>query len=183
MIKNCIQITLTLLISISLSFLFAEFVVRIVIPQDVNSLLNIYQSDPDLKFEFQPNASGSLVTRDFNVEFVTNSHGFRDKEYEIRKTPETCRILIVGDSFSAGYGVGQENVYSQILEQRLNGDNAKANSGRWEIINTSVPAYAAYMYAEVTRKYAPKFDVDIVILGFFVGNDFLDIGKDDRMII
>ena len=183
MVKQRIQTALIFLISIGLSLLFAEFVVRIVVPQDVDTFLNIYQSDPDLKFKFRPDTSGTLVTSEFKVEFVTNSHGFRDREYEMPKTPGTCRVLVVGDSFSVGFGVKQENVYSQILEQLLNSGSEKNGSLQWEIINSSVPAYAPYMYAEAARKYAPEFNVDMVIVGFFIGNDFIGIGENDRMII
>ena len=183
MLRNWIQTTLILLFSIGLSLLFAEFVVRLVIPQDVDSFLNIYQSDPKLKFRFQSNASGTLVSSEFNVEFVTNSHGFRDREYEMSRTPGTCRVLVVGDSFSVGFGVGQEKVYSEILERSLNSESAETNGRRWEVINASVPAYAPRMYVEAVRRYAPEFNVDMVITGFFIGNDFMEIGENDRMII
>ncbi|NNE62589.1 MAG: hypothetical protein HKN34_00775 [Gammaproteobacteria bacterium] len=123
------------------------------------------------------------MTSEFKVEFVTNSHGFRDMEYEMPKAPGACRALVVGDSFSVGFGVKQENVYSQILEQSLNSDSAKTGSRQWEIINASVPAYDPYMYVEAARKYVPEFSVDMVIVGFYIGNDFISTGEDDRMII
>jgi len=172
-----------LAISVVLSLLLAEFLVRIVAPQDIGTVLNIYQFDPDLKYKLQPNVSVYQVAPEFTVEYITNSHGFRDKDYETRKPSGTCRLLIVGDSISIGHGLEQESVYGHLLEQMLNDKSADTDGGRWEVINTSVGGYQFYMYVEAIRRYAPKFDADIVMIGFYIGNDFRDINKNARMII
>jgi hypothetical protein len=68
----------------------------------------------------------------------TNSMGIRAEEYKIPKPLNTFRILILGDSVSHGKFIDQKDVFSTLLEKKLNNWSHKI---RYEVINASIPGY------------------------------------------
>jgi hypothetical protein len=97
-----------------------------------------------------------------------NSFGWRGREFSIDKPPRTLRILGVGDSFTFGRAVDDEDIYLVRLEQMLNQDGGlryeTINSGH-ERINTV--SELQFMKERQMMKLRP----DIVVLGFTVHND------------
>ena len=57
---------------------------------------------------------------DFKVQVKINSKGLRDNEYPYEKPDDTYRILMLGDSFTFGYGVNIEDTMAKVLEENLN---------------------------------------------------------------
>ena len=54
------------------------------------------------------------------VLWINNSQGFRnDKDFSIPPPENTFRILSMGDSFTGGYRVGQDQTFSFLAEQAL----------------------------------------------------------------
>jgi hypothetical protein len=99
------------------------------------------------------------------VRWTNNADGFRnDREFGPYPPPHTLRILSLGDSFTAGYRVGQEQTFSYLLEQWLN-----RNLGPAEVMVSEIeePAKALYYLNEYGLGYHP----DIVLLGITLGND------------
>ena len=47
-----------------------------------------------------------------------NSHGFRVPEYTISRPPETFRIVILGDSFTWGWGVSDDETFVLVLKAK-----------------------------------------------------------------
>lgn len=108
--------------------------------------------------------------RGTRVRIVTNSKGFRNRREFPYETPaNTCRILIVGDSFVDGMRTDQDATIGAILERRLEDRRADTSFAAFEVMVSghNNPADAWYGYQEHARKYSPKF----VILGITVGND------------
>lgn len=104
------------------------------------------------------------------VRWVNNSKGFRSvREYGYKKPANTIRVLSLGDSFTAGYRVGQEQTYSHLLEKALN-DMQDSVSYEFMIANVSNPTYAIKYLNEHGLKYNP----DIVLLGVTIGNDLTE---------
>jgi hypothetical protein len=64
------------------------------------------------------------------VEFRYNSHGFRDDEPGPKRLG-VQRVVVLGDSFTEGWGVKEADTYPRRLEDRLN----QAEPGRWEVLN------------------------------------------------
>lgn len=117
----------------------------------------LYQYDPELGFRVRPNARG------------TNSFGFNDHDYPLVRRPGSFRMLIVGDSL--GWTGGLEGNYTAILERKL---EHRYGNGYVEVINTGYPMTATAEQLGILRRYGFRYDPDLVVLGFFVGNDFLD---------
>lgn len=103
------------------------------------------------------------------VRWRNNSQGFRsDEEYTVPKPSGTLRILSLGDSFAAGYRVGQEETYSYVLQQLLRGDG---RFGRVEVLIAVLEEPT--MQLEYLRDLGLSYQPDIVLLGVTLGNDLV----------
>jgi hypothetical protein len=148
-----------------------EVAVRIFRPQTgFGATVNTW--DPDIGVVHIPNARRFLRTSEFDIDLVINSKGLRDREFPYEKPRGTRRILSLGDSFAAGYGVEADETYAKVLERRLR--SRRPGGVTWEVLNAAVgstgTAHQLAYYVKEGRKYSP----DIVLVGFFVSNDFWD---------
>ncbi|MBD2314658.1 hypothetical protein H6G20_23600 [Desertifilum sp. FACHB-1129] len=116
-----------------------------------------YQYDPDMGFRVRPYTLGS------------NQFGFNDRDYSLEKDPSAFRMLFVGDSFS--WAGGQEGNYTALLENQLQNT---PNLPPVEVINTGYPMTHTGEQLIVLQKYGLQYNPDLVVLGFFAGNDFID---------
>ncbi len=101
------------------------------------------------------------------VRWVNNADGFRRVEEVTReRQPGTLRILSLGDSFTAGYRVGQEETFSHLLEEHLEA------AGPWrdvEVLISVVEEPATGLrYLET---HGIGWRPDWVLLGLTLGND------------
>lgn len=119
----------------------------------------------------RPRTHGFLVCPLYHMELDINSKGLRDREFAYAKPASTRRILVLGDSFTCGYGVEAEQTFSKELERLL---NARPGGPHWEVLNAGVgstgPTHHLAWYVDEGQRYDP----DIVLLAFFPGNDFTD---------
>ena len=67
---------------------------------------------------FPPNSEVIYETSEFTFTAKTNSLGFRDYEYSLNKNSK-YRILVLGDSFTFGWGVEIENTWIKVLEKEV----------------------------------------------------------------
>lgn len=99
-------------------------------------------------------------------ELVINSKGLRDREYDYEKPAGTRRILVLGDSYTWGYGVRNDEIYTEFLERRFEKEGRS-----WEVINSGVSGYGTDQEFLWFKTEGVKYQPDLVILAFFVLND------------
>jgi hypothetical protein len=131
----------------------------------------LYEYDPDLGFRvraYYPVDQGT----------VTNKFGFNDRDYPLQKTPGIYRILVVGDSF--GWAGGREGNYTAVLERQLENHYG---FHRIDIVNAGYPMTHTAEQLVMLKKYGLQYHPDLVILGFFVGNDFIDGNPNRKRIV
>lgn len=104
----------------------------------------------------------------------TNSQGFRDRERILERVSRSSRVLAVGDSFTWGAGVSYDEAFVTLLERRL-----QANTAAAEVINLGVPAWGPYEELHLLKAYGIRFQPDLVMLDFFIGNDIQNKRGDD----
>jgi lysophospholipase L1-like esterase len=92
----------------------------------------------------------------------------RDREYAPAKPPGTLRVAVIGDSLTMGSGVAIEQAYHSLLEQRL---NDRAGAAPVEFINFGLSCYYLSQYVATLRHRALEWDPDLVLIGFYAGND------------
>ena len=116
--------------------------------------------DEWLGWTYRPNSTRQSGT------FTINSAGLRSRrEYSQRPPPDTVRIALFGDSFTAGNAVSDDETWGHQLEMRLNQAGI-----RTEVLNFGVGGYgmdqAFLRWQKMGRDYAP----DMVIFGFMPGD-------------
>lgn len=159
-----------LLASSALALLLAEVVVRLVAkpsPNQVEHHRLLCEHDPLLGWRKIPNARKRFRTAEYDVEERINSKGLRGHEYPYDKPREVYRILVLGDSFTEGYTVEFEDVFTEVLARRLNG---AAGGKRLQVINAGTGGYSTDQELLFLRSEGHKYGADLVIL-MFVHND------------
>lgn len=154
------------IVLLTISSLFAWFAFETAIVYFDPTIKSFYEYDEDLGFRVRA------------YERNSNIFGFNDRDYTLQKDPADYRILVVGDSF--GWAGGREGNYTTILEQRFErhyGDN------RVEVINSGYPSTHTAEQLDMLKKYAIQYQPDMVVLGFFAGNDILDADPYRKRII
>jgi hypothetical protein len=83
------------------------------------------------------------------------------------KKKDVVRILGLGDSFSVYLRDKKQN-YNNILQQEF----IESGKDEIEIVNAGMEAMGPGYYWHILNKYGDLFKPDLVLIGFFVGNDF-----------
>lgn len=157
--------------SILVGFLFLELVVRMVEPREV---IREFFERPDsvLHHKFVPGARGRHKTLEFDAAYVINSLGLREKEISRDKPAGTHRILMLGDSFTEGNGVDQNDTFSSRLQVLLD----QAGPGkRWQVINAGVGSYSPLLEYLYLKDRGLDLRPDLVILNFDLSDVYDDI--------
>jgi hypothetical protein len=126
-----------------------------------------YEADPYTGFGLKPGGVGHFQ---MGIPAVANSDGQRDVEVPLKKPPGVFRILVLGDSFTVGTNVRQEEAYAKGLERRLR----SVYGPRIQVVNSAVGGWQPIQYAEYYEHYGYRFEPDLILVGFFVGNDAYD---------
>jgi hypothetical protein len=111
---------------------------------------------PTLGWTLKSNIKGMSV---FSGKILnSNSKGFRGKEeYEYRRTIGKQRIIVLGDSFTFGEEVSDDETYSSKLESGLQ---------NIEVLNLGVQGYGNDQMLLRLQEEGIKYHPDIVVLGF-----------------
>lgn len=94
-----------------------------------------------------------------------NSAGFRGREYAIPKPAGAYRIAAVGDSFTYGNGIRQEDRYSDLLQSEL--------PAHFEVLNFGVPGANTPEHRERVSWLLKGLQPDFILVQWYV-NDMED---------
>jgi len=120
---------------------------------------SIFYDDSYNRFRVKP---GSM-----DMGFRNNSHGFKDTEFG-PKRDDCYRIIAPSDSF--GYGMVPYDLnYLTLLEDHLDLEDSCVEVFNMGIPRTGPPDYLALLVNE-----GLDLDPDMVLLSFYVGNDFIE---------
>lgn len=96
-----------------------------------------------------------------------NAAGFRGPSFTDAKLPSTYRIAVVGDSFTFGNGIRQEDRFSDLLQARL--------PGHIEVLNFGEPGANTPQHRALVANLLPRIHPDFVLLQWYVN----DVEDDD----
>ena len=119
-------------------------------------------------FRFKPKASGVFpgnVDGKRTFPYRTNSHGLRDRD-RAAKQPGARRVLVVGDSYTWGYAVAEEEAYPQAAERLLK----ERGYSQIDVINGGVPDYNSRQERKLLEQLMPVYEPDAVFLAYVVND-------------
>lgn len=123
--------------------------------------------NPVLGYSLKPNFRSKTPDLTETFSYI-NAHGQRDTERNLTKSPDTTRIVIIGDSVVAGHGIADvNNTITKQLEKLL-------HPYRIEVLNFGVGGYSTIGEIELLKTKALHFSPDMVIL-LYVHNDIYNI--------
>ncbi len=148
----------------------AEGMIRLFAPQLTYRFpRDLFAADASTSYRLRPGYEGVLDTPEYRTSVHVTSQGLREDREYLEKADDELRILMLGDSFVMGVGVDLEETVVEQLEDTL--DDRFVNRDV-EIINMGVAGYSTRQALATLETYGDDLDADLVILGFFVGNDF-----------
>lgn len=105
-------------------------------------------------------------TSEFDIAMHPNGFGFRGAETAIRP----AQIAVLGDSFTVGWGLGDEDTWPVRLQKLLR------QKGRdVDVYNLGKPGTDTLEQVEIARTYVPLLKPSIVILAVVQGDDVAGI--------
>jgi hypothetical protein len=141
--------------------------------------------DPDVGHVFFPDYKQTLQSREYSIEWKSNSQGVRGDRDFGRKAPGVFRVLAVGDSFTEGAQVPYRDTWPAQLEACL---NEHLGTGRVEVVDAGFPGYGTVNEARWIAKFGAQFEPDLVLVAA-TPNDLLEnqfplqyVARDGRMV-
>jgi hypothetical protein len=132
-----------------------EIVLRIAAPGENTPH---WERDRVVGWRGRPSYVGTIPARFARSEYSHNSGGFRDSERHVEKADGVTRILCIGDSFTWGWGVPEEAVYTRALERLLGREGAPV-----EVVNCGVGGYDTVQSLVLLIHEGFALDPDVVI--------------------
>lgn len=129
-----------------------------------------FPSETEKQFSHPPNYSETRKSIDeFEYEFVTNSQGLRYKEIPLKKTsPSEKRIIVIGDSYTQGFGVEQDKTFVHLLETRY-----RSSGQDVYLINGGLGGTGPVQQMRMLFNVGIKYNPDAVLICVFP-NDVYD---------
>jgi hypothetical protein len=167
------QNALTLVISVGLSLVLAELVLRPVLGP---RFLGMFQRDDRVLARLVPGAERVVVLDSINggtvIRYKINSQGFRGAE--LAHPSQSPRVIVYGDSFIQGDFARTEDTFTEQLKGRL----ARKVGKNVEIVNAGVAGYGPDQELRRMEDELPALKPDLLIVAIYAGNDFGELLRD-----
>lgn len=152
-----LNVFLAILVSLVIAALVLEGGLRLIGQGPEKTLL---QFDETLGWSKKPNYKHVSKGRDFRVELRTNEHGLHgDPMPDLAKSPDTFRVLALGDSFVQGFSVDRSNLFVDLLERWW-----RSEGRRVEVINAGTEGYDTAQSVAWLEAHGAAFEPDLVLL-------------------
>ncbi|ANM31465.1 hypothetical protein ABI59_20675 [Acidobacteria bacterium Mor1] len=153
---------LEVLFRVSLEWKFSRRVAR-----DENPLYRFEPGNP-IEYALHPGVQRDQMIEGSGVEWTyrINGSGFRGIDL-LPRDASTRRVLCIGDSYTFGWGVPEEEAYPAQLHETLRASRPELDS---QVYNLGVPGYNTVQEFHLLRQQSERYEPDLVILGF-VMND------------
>ena len=129
---------------------------------------NLFEYHSVIGYRFIPGLTARVRHEGGGYLVRCNQSGFRcDHEVTESKPPGVFRVLVFGDSFTAGDGVANGKRYSDRIEEELSGV---------QVLNFGLPGSGTDQQYLAFREYAKTLDYDLLILAVTVPNIWRILG-------
>ncbi|MEG5001087.1 SGNH/GDSL hydrolase family protein [Microcoleus sp. B4-D4] len=164
----------TLVISILLSFLLAEGVCRflnigdsrVVIWQEELAPGQIYAYKPNRKLLYTyPDNPRRYFNEKNEVSGTINAKGFRGLDRTFEKPNGITRIAFLGDSFTLGIGVKDNDTLPVSFERAIQSKHPKT-----QVLNFGISGTSTKEQIKLLEEYVIKFQPDVVVIVVFLND-------------
>jgi hypothetical protein len=128
---------------------------------------NWIQPDSTFHHSQRPGIETRFVSSEWDTSVVINSLGLRDDEL-LPKPVGTTRIVVLGDSYTFGYGVEAAEAFPSVLERLVAGRDPAV-----DVVNAGIPSYSPTLEYLWLRERWEQVAPDIVVLPLDM-SDFQD---------
>lgn len=172
-----------LVVAVVVSLLWVEVFTRVLLPQNVDSTVDILQADDILGYSYIPGAEVRSRDRSHDVEFKINSLGMRNCEIDIDKG-NSFRILVLGNSFSVSTGCEGYNSLPASFERAMKAEFSNELKGRdIQVINAANAGYRTYNYWKGYQKWVDILNPDVVLVAIVPSRDHITFPDDINFIV
>ena len=124
--------------------------------------IQLFQHHPVIGYTYIPNLKLRIEHEGGGYLLKTNAAGFRSEhEFSKANTGKKYRILLFGDSFTAGDAVSNKNRYGDLIETVIPAT---------EVYNFGLPGTGTDQHYLVWREIAKEYEHDLVIIAVQVEN-------------
>ncbi len=162
-LKSWVQNLLLFCFTFLVMIILLECLLHIIYPTSSE-----YNLDPNFGILREPNQS---YVNQYGVNVKINSKYLRGPEYPYERAPDKKRILVIGDSFTNGVHVQFNETFTQLVEDHFGKD-------KLDVINAGFSGFSPDKEVIYYLTEGYKYNPDIVVLAFFVGNDLQDARYD-----
>lgn len=156
--------TLLFTFSILLCFLMGELGLRLIIPERLSNEPHLNNGD----YTYQPNQSEQFTHIEWDYRININADGFRNKKALADIKPGS--ILLIGDSFTEGYGVDENDTFAAQLNRLM-----KKNGVNADVYNAGQSDSGIVHYLAKYRHFFAKNDkIKTIVVGLMVANDLIN---------
>jgi lysophospholipase L1-like esterase len=117
----------------------------------------------------RPNEEQRIERAEFSVDVRLNALGFRERRLPSPKPPGVLRVVALGDSFTEGYDVEENEAWPRRLEAALDA----RDGGRHEVVSLGVPGTNPRDYVSHLQDPGLAYEPDMVIVTV-MANDVQD---------
>ena len=160
-----VGVCLIALVWLALALVIAEVVMRRW-PRPPDPFAYV-DADPILHHRLRP----SYTANRRGVEFRINALGLKDREYPPEKPAGVFRVLVLGDSYTEGFGLPIPQTMPKQLEAMLARDRCLQPV---EIVNGGVSSYSPIIEYLFLKQIGPALDPSLLVLAF----DMTDVHDD-----
>jgi hypothetical protein len=146
-------------------------VALLVVHGPVRVVEDFYEPEPRFGYRMRPGLDFVFASpyHGYAARVRTNARGLRDDEIAVPKPPGVFRILLLGDSMTAGLEVERGRTFEAICEERLR------VRGPVEVVNAGVRGYNLDNIIGFFENEGVSFEPDVVVY-VFCDNDLVSSG-------
>lgn len=160
-----VVIVTTLVLGFEIALRVAELPGRLARARTVEK--GLYRLDDAAGYVMVPGFSGRLATQEFDQPYRTNSLGLRGPELPAAKPPGEFRIVVLGDSFTFGGQVAEEQRFTERSEALLR----ERGYNQVRVVNAGVGGWTTFNEVGFLKANLSRLQPDLVIVATFLGND------------
>lgn len=110
-------------------------------------------------------------TLEYGVSYRFNANGCRGPDVGSERPAGRRRVLLLGDSYTLGVGVHEEDTFAVQLQSLLNNPSAAGRGESFEVVNCGVSGYATKQERQMFEILGPMLRPDIVVLTMVLNDD------------